>query len=71
MEMRMSLESLTLSRMLSGVATSCCDDNTVLVRNLLQLAGASYRDPPLCLLRRGLFVALRNARNAVSILEYE
>ena len=43
----MSLETRSLSGMLPGVATFCCDDNTVLVRNLLQLARASNRDGPL------------------------
>ncbi len=40
----MSLEPLSLSRILPGASTFCCHDNTVLVRNLLQPVQASYRD---------------------------
>src|SRR4029077_667676 len=47
MGIRMYMETLSLSRMLFSVATCCCDDNTVLVRNLLQLAWTSTHDRPL------------------------
>jgi len=48
----MYMETLSLSRILASVVTFCCDGNTVLVRNLLQLAGASYRDRPLRLTKK-------------------